>query len=136
MNPEVPGEMEARPLRVLVVDDDPDMVSSMARVLGQRGFEVACANDGKEAVAKNGSWKPDAVIMDVRMPRMNGIEACLKLQRARDVLVILMTGFADALDEANESIFAAADRTGKVEIMMKPLDIDRIIQRIRSCSPR
>ena len=115
-------------MTILIVDDEPDMVSSLARILMARGFEVDSACDGKEAVTKNLDWAPDAVIMDVRMPRLNGIDACLEVQRARSgVLVILMTGFSDALDEANESIFAEAGRNGRVEVMMKPLDLDRVL---------
>lgn len=120
--------MEARPIKILVVDDEPDLVSSLSRILALQGFEVECAHDGKQAVEKNLKWEPDVVIMDVRMPRQNGIEACLEMLRERkEVLVILMTGFSDALDEANESIFAEAGRCGRVEVMMKPLNVDRIL---------
>lgn len=120
--------MEARPIKILVVDDEPDLVSSLSRILALQGFEVECAHDGKQAVEKNLEWEPDAVIMDVRMPRQNGIEACLEMLRERkEVLVILMTGFSDALDEANESIFAEAGRSGRVEVMMKPLNVERIL---------
>lgn len=115
-------------MKILIVDDDPDMVSSLSRILKTRGFEVESASDGRGAVAMNLDWEPDAVIMDVRMPRLNGIEACLEVQQARSgVMVILMTGFSDALDEANESIFAEAGRNGRVSVMMKPIDLDRVM---------
>lgn len=122
--------------KILVVDDEPDLVASLSRILKFRGFQVESARDGREAVEKNLNWQPDAVIMDVRMPRQNGIEACLQMQRAREnVLVILMTGFSDALDEANESIFAEVDRRGRVEVMMKPLDLDRVMKLLRDQEP-
>lgn len=125
--------MNERLRKILVVDDEPDLVASLCRILKYRGFEAASARDGREATEMNLSWQPDAVIMDVRMPRQNGIEACLEMQRARtNVLVILMTGFSDALDEANESIFAEADRRGRVEVMMKPLDLDRVMKLLRN----
>lgn len=130
-----PPDLKPRPTRILIVDDIPDVLTSLSRVLQMRGFEVATACDGKEAVEINLSWKPDAVIMDVRMPRMNGIEACLEIQRAREtVLVVLMTGFAEALDLANESIFAEAGRHGRVAVMMKPLDLDCVMDLIKSAS--
>jgi DNA-binding NtrC family response regulator len=125
--------MNSKRLKILVVDDEPDLVTSLSRVLELRGFEVKAARDGKEAIAKNLEWEPDAVIMDVRMPRLNGIAAYLEMQRTRPgVLVILMTGFSDALDEANESIFEAAARNGRVEVMMKPLDLDRVMALLTS----
>jgi len=115
-------------MKILIVDDEPDMVTSLARILSKKGFHVAQACDGDEAVAKNRSWEPDAVMMDIRMPKMNGIDACLAVQRDRpEVLVILMTGFSDALDEANESIFKMASDNRRVELMMKPLDFDRVL---------
>lgn len=119
--------METRPVKILVVDDEPDLVTSLRRLLELNGFDVECAHDGKEAVEKNLAWGPDAVVMDVRMPRQNGIDACLEILRDRkEVVVILMTGFSDALDEANESIFTEAGRSGRVEVMMKPLKVERI----------
>ncbi len=63
------------------------------------------------------------------MPRMTGIEACLEVQR--EVFVILMTGFSEALDEANQSIFAEACQSSRVELMMKPLDLDRVVAVLR-----
>ena len=120
-------------LKILVVDDEPDMVASLSRILLGRGFDVSCACDGKDAITQNLVWEPDAVIMDIRMPRMNGIEACLELLRVRmSLLVILMTGFSEALDEANESIFAEADRNGRVVVMMKPLDLDRVMDLLQT----
>jgi CheY-like chemotaxis protein len=119
-------------MKILIVDDEPDMVTSLSRVLVGAGFLVESASDGQAAVEMNRVWHPDALIMDIRMPRLNGIEACLAVQTERpDVPVILMTGFSDALDEANESIFVQACQRGQVRIMLKPLDLDRVIQIIR-----
>jgi CheY-like chemotaxis protein len=120
-------------MKILIVDDEPDMVASLGRILSAAGFEVASACDGLEAVETARRWQPDALIMDIRMPRMNGIEACLAVQKERpEVPVILMTGFSDALDEANENIFVRACQRGQVRIMLKPLDLDRVIQMIRT----
>lgn len=119
-------------MKVLIVDDEPDMVASLARIMVGAGFEVESACDGQEALAKSRTCGPDFVIMDIRMPRMNGIEACLAVQQELpDVPIILMTGFSDALDEANESIFARACQQGQIRIMLKPLDLDRVIQMVR-----
>ena len=119
-------------MKILIVDDDPDMVTSLSRIMAKAGFEVESACDGQEAVEKNLSWKPHAVIMDIRMPRMNGIEACLAVQEeSPNIPVILMTGFSDALDDANQSIFRQACQKCQVQIMLKPLDLDRVIQIVR-----
>ncbi|MBU6302858.1 MAG: response regulator [Verrucomicrobia bacterium] len=120
-------------MKVLIVDDDQDMVASLERILQGAGFCVESACDGQEALLKNRCFHPDFLIMDIRMPRLNGVEACLAVQRERpEVPVILMTGFSDAVDEANTGIFVRACRQGQVRIMLKPLDLDRVIRIVRS----
>ena len=120
-------------MKVLIVDDDPDMVTSLVRILESAGFEVESASDGEEALLKNRVFHPDFLIMDIRMPRLNGMETCLAVHNERpDVPVILMTGFSDAVDEANAAIFARACRQGRVRIMLKPLDLDRVIRIVRN----
>jgi len=68
--------MAARAARVLVVDDDPYTRDILDRFLTERGFEVESANDGEEALRSIESYEPDIVLLDIRMPRMDGIE-CL-----------------------------------------------------------
>ena len=126
---------ESYAMKILIVDDEPDMVASLSRIMAKAGFQVESACDGQEAVEKNLSWKPDAVIMDIRMPRMNGIEACFAVQQeSPDIPVILMTGFSDALDDANQSVFHQACQKRQVHIMLKPLDLDRVIRIVRGDS--
>ncbi len=119
-------------MKILIVDDDPDMVSSLARNIKGAGFQVESASNGEEAIAKNLTFEPDAILMDVRMPRLNGIDACLEVQQARpEVRVILMTGFSESLDEANQEVLAQACQKGRVELMTKPLDLDRVMALLR-----
>jgi DNA-binding response OmpR family regulator len=100
-------------MKVLIVDDDPDMVASLVRIMKAAGFAVESASDGQEALVKNRLFHPDFLIMDIRMPRLNGVDTCLAVQRERpEVPVILMTGFSDAVDEANAGIFARACQGG------------------------
>jgi len=120
-------------MKVLIVDDDPDMVASLVRIMKGAGFAVESASDGQEALVKNRLFHPDFLIMDIRMPRLNGVDTCLAVQRERpEVPVILMTGFSDAVDEANAGIFARACQGGQVRIMLKPLDLDRVIRIVRN----
>jgi len=118
--------------RVLIVDDNPDMRKSLGRILEMNGSEIRHAVDGAEAVEQCRDWGPDAVILDIRMPRMNGTEAYWEVRRGRpDLLVVLMTGFADALDEANQKILAEACEDQRVELMLKPLDLERLLALLR-----
>jgi CheY-like chemotaxis protein len=107
--------------RVLVVDDDRQMVKTIRAILDHRGFESIPAYSGEEAVAAVAAAPPaatpfGAVLMDVRMPGMDGVEASLKMRAAHpDMPVILMTAYAA------QEILAQARTAGVVAIMPKPL---------------
>jgi two-component system, NtrC family, response regulator HydG len=103
--------------RVLVVDDDRQMVKTIRAILDHRGWESTPAYSGEEAVeAAKGGPPFGAVLMDVRMPGMNGVEACLQMHAAHpDMPVILMTAYAA------QEILAQAHRAGVVTILPKPL---------------
>lgn len=103
----------------LVVDDDEDMRESVAAVLEHAGFEVARASDGKEAVARCAAARPDIVLMDVRMPRMDGFSACLALRAlpdGGDLPIVLSTGFDD-VDSINR-----AYECGATDFVTKPIN--------------
>jgi two-component system, OmpR family, alkaline phosphatase synthesis response regulator PhoP len=81
-----------KPARVLIVDDEPNIVLSLEFLLGQEGYEVAVARDGAEALARAEELRPDLVLLDVMLPALDGFEVCRRL-RAREPApkVILLT---------------------------------------------
>jgi DNA-binding NtrC family response regulator len=104
--------------RILVVDDDPGMVRTLMDVLRLHGWDVDGASSGAEAVAAVERRSYTAVLMDVRMPGMDGLAAFHRIHLKRPgTPVILMTAFAadDTLDEAL--------RTGVMKVLPKPLDL-------------
>jgi CheY-like chemotaxis protein len=86
------------PHRILVVDDEPDCREATVRYLKRAGYDVHCASGGREAVALIGTPAPDAIILDYRMPEMDGV-AVLEVFRSylnwADVPVIMITAYAD-----------------------------------------
>jgi CheY-like chemotaxis protein len=102
--------------RVLVVDDDPIMRRAMRKHLEAAGFEVCEASDGLEAIEQTSIVKPDLVILDVAMPRLNGIDAARELMRFHpNVPVILHTLHADiiraqGLPEGVSNVIAKGER--------------------------
>jgi CheY-like chemotaxis protein len=112
--------------RVLVVDDDRQMVKTIRAILDHRGWESIPAYSGEEAVEAAKAEPPiRAVLMDVRMPGMNGVEACLQMHAARpDMPVILMTAYAA------QEILAQARRAGVVTIFPKPLAWPKLIAQL------
>jgi two-component system alkaline phosphatase synthesis response regulator PhoP len=87
-----------RPLKVLVVDDEPDIVEILSYNLVKENFEVSKAYNGYEAVSYALKNHPDLIIMDIRMPEMNGIEACRmikKNEQMKDIPVLFLTADND-----------------------------------------
>ncbi len=84
--------------RILVVDDEPDFASIVQANLKREGFDVEVAYDGVEAMAKVEANPPDAIVLDVMMPEMDGYEVCSKLKgdkKYEDIPIIMLTAVAD-----------------------------------------
>jgi DNA-binding response OmpR family regulator len=88
--------------RILLVDDEPDVVKVVSKRLETEGFEVLVAPTGKEALAKAPAERPDAIILDVMLPEISGFEVCAKLKqdaRTRQIPIIIYTGKGRQGDE-------------------------------------
>ena len=68
--------METKPIRILIADDEPDIIEIISFHLNKAGYEVATAKDGSEAIDLAKSFNPDCIILDVMMPKRNGFEVC------------------------------------------------------------
>lgn len=107
---------------VLVVDDDRQMVKTFAAVLRRRGWESLTAFDGEEAVQVAREHHVDVVLMDVRMPGMNGVDALRAIRRDKPLTpVILMTAYAAS------DLLEQAERDGALSIMNKPVPLPRLL---------
>jgi two-component system OmpR family response regulator len=89
---------EGRPLRVLLVDDDAESIDMLREYLETEGFEVSVANNGADGLSSALNGMHDALILDVMMPRMNGIEVLRRLRRDSQVPVIMLTAKGDNVD--------------------------------------
>jgi two-component system response regulator MprA len=122
----VSGGAAATP-RVLVVDDDRAVRESLRRSLEFNGYAVSLASDGAEALAGIGSQTPDAVIMDVMMPRLDGIEATRALRAAGNDVPILVLTARDAVGDRVEGLDAGAD-----DYLTKPFALQELLARLRA----
>ena len=83
---------ESKPAKILIVDDEPNIVLSLEFLLGQEGYEVAVARDGDEALARAEELSPDLVLLDVMLPALDGFEVCRRLRALEPApKVILLT---------------------------------------------
>jgi DNA-binding response OmpR family regulator len=117
--------------RILVVDDDRELVKFLARVLQGEGWEVGAAYDGEEALRKVKAGEWDAVLLDIRMPKLDGL-AALKLMRQYDpdFPVVLITG------EAEQGDMMEAYRSGAYTCLVKPLDDQEVVRAVRGALER
>lgn len=114
---------------VLLVDDEPDNVELLTRRLGRRGFAVVGATSATEAVALAVSAKPDVVLMDLKMPGVDGFEATRRLKAdpaTAHLPVIALT--AHALQEDRDRALAA----GAIDYESKPVELDRLVGKIQA----
>ena len=118
-------------MQILVVDDDPAVRDSLARSLHYSGYEVETAEDGLEALAKLSNLHPDAVVMDVMMPRLDGLETTKMLRaNGNDVPILVLTA-RDAVGDRVDGLDAGAD-----DYMVKPFSLEELLARLRALTRR
>jgi two-component system, OmpR family, response regulator MprA len=118
-------------MRVLVADDEPAVRSSLGRALELKSYEVALAADGREALDALREQTVDAVVLDVSMPNLDGLEVCRRLRGAGDRTPILMLTARDAIDARVAGLDAGAD-----DYLVKPFALDELLARLRALTRR
>ena len=113
--------------RVLVVDDDRAVRESLRRSLEFNGYDVALAGDGAEALASIARTPPDVIVLDVMMPRLDGIETTKALRGAGNDLPILVLTARDTVGDRVEGLDAGAD-----DYLTKPFALEELLARLRA----
>jgi two-component system, OmpR family, response regulator MprA len=114
-------------VRILVVDDDRAVRESLRRSLSFNGYSVELAQDGQEALERITSDRPDAVVLDVMMPRMDGLQVCRHLRSTGDDLPILVLTARDSVSERVAGLDAGAD-----DYLPKPFALEELLARMRA----
>lgn len=121
--------MEANLKKVLIVDDEADILEIIAYNLIREGYEIQTAKNGIEALEKVGTFKPDLVILDIMMPKMSGVEVC-EIIRAKpeynDTLIIFLTALSD------ESSQIKGLETGADDYVSKPISPKVLVSRVNA----
>ena len=113
--------------RVLIVDDEPAVRAALDRALRLDGYDVALAADGREALDRLADTRQDAVILDVAMPGVDGLEVCRRLRDAGDRTPVLMLTARDAIDDRVAGLDAGAD-----DYLVKPFALKELKARLRA----
>jgi DNA-binding response OmpR family regulator len=121
-------EMNAtgRDPRVLVVEDDEEIALVLQRSLRLEGYEVRIAGDGETALDQSAAFNPDLVILDLGLPKLDGIEVARRLRSADDVPILMLTA-RDALESRVEGLDSGAD-----DYLVKPFERQELLARLRA----
>ena len=114
-------------MRILVVDDEPAVRESLRRALQLEGYDVDLAGDGEEALARVRANSVDALVLDVSMPRLDGLETCRRLRSAGDNVPVLMLTARDEVSDRVAGLDAGAD-----DYVVKPFALEELLARLRA----
>ena len=115
-------------MRILVVDDERAVRDSLRRALELEGYQIELAGDGREALYRlDSDVQPDAVILDVLMPGLDGLEVCRRLRATGNSVPVLMLTARDAVENRVEGLDAGAD-----DYVTKPFALEELLARVRA----
>ena len=114
-------------MRILVVDDEPAVREALERILRLEGFEVEMACDGREAVRSQATAPADAVLLDVLMPHLDGLEVCRRMRDTGDRTPVLMLTARDEVGDRVAGLEAGAD-----DYLPKPFALEELLARLRA----
>ncbi|WP_330295958.1 response regulator transcription factor [Streptomyces sp. NBC_00503] len=113
--------------RILVVDDEPEVRAAVEDGLAVEGYEVRGAADGLAALSEVALWQPDAVVLDVMMPVLDGLGVCRRLRAVGDRTPVLVLTALDAVSDRIDGLDAGAD-----DYLVKPFALDELLARVRA----
>ncbi|HEX8857350.1 MAG TPA: response regulator transcription factor [Thermoleophilaceae bacterium] len=112
--------------RVLVVEDDAEIGGALRRSLRLEGYDVRLAEDGVAALEESSLFEPDAVVLDLGLPRLDGMDVAKRLRESSDVPILMLTA-RDATDARVAGLDAGAD-----DYLVKPFERDELLARLRA----
>jgi len=113
-------------MRILIVDDDPEILNVVRRGLAYEGYTIDTATDGAEALAKAREREPDLAILDVMMPGMDGIEVAKRLRQGGDIPILMLTAKGTVADKV------AGLGSGADDYLVKPFAFDELLARVKA----
>ncbi|WP_028063931.1 response regulator transcription factor [Solirubrobacter soli] len=114
-------------MRLLIIDDDRALRAALRRALTLEGYEVDDAASGDEALASIAARRPDAVVLDIGLPGIDGLELCRRLRAAGDRVPVLLLTARDAIEDRIDGLDAGAD-----DYLVKPFDLGELQARLRA----
>ncbi|MFC5804909.1 response regulator transcription factor [Streptomyces formicae] len=113
--------------RILVVDDDPEVRAAVGDALCVEGYDIREAADGLAALSEMAAWQPDALVLDVMMPVLDGLAVCRRLRALGDRTPVIVLTALDSVSERVDGLDAGAD-----DYLVKPFALDELTARVRA----
>ena len=113
-------------MRILIIEDEADLLASLAKALREEGYAVDTATDGEEGLYKAQSWDYDALVLDVMLPRLDGWTLLERLRQTKKTPVLMLT----ARDTARDRVRGLD--TGADDYLVKPFDLNELFARLRA----
>jgi DNA-binding response OmpR family regulator len=112
--------------RVLVVDDAPEFVEMLVPLLQREGYQTAVARDGEDAVETARQFSPDVIVLDLNLPKLDGVEVCRTVRAFSDAYVVMLTARGDEVDRV------VGLEVGADDYMTKPFSARELVARVRA----
>ncbi|MER6631797.1 response regulator transcription factor [Streptomyces sp. NPDC000987] len=122
-----PADGDRDPQRILIVDDEPAVREALQRSLAFEGYGTEVAVDGADALEKATAHRPDLIVLDIQMPRMDGLTTARRIRGAGDTTPILMLTARDTVGDRVTGLDAGAD-----DYLVKPFELDELFARVRA----
>jgi two-component system OmpR family response regulator len=113
-------------MRILVIEDEPDLLSSLAQALREEGYAVDTANQGEDGLYKAENYNYDAIVLDVMLPKMDGWQVLARLRKTKKTPVLMLT----ARDQSRDRVRGLD--TGADDYVVKPFDLSELFARVRA----
>ncbi len=119
--------------KILIVDDDPDLVESVRIILESKGYEVEAAYDGIEGLEKVKEFQPDLIVLDVMMPKKNGYEVCKELKsdpKYSSIPILLLTAVVSQIPSSSQYTLDQGMETEADDYVDKPVEPEELVRRV------
>jgi two-component system OmpR family response regulator len=113
-------------MRILIVEDEPDLLRALAQAFREEGYAVDTATDGEDSLFKAESWEYDAIVLDVMLPKLDGWEVLRRLRKTKNTPVLMLTARDQTRDRVR-GLDAGAD-----DYLVKPFDLAELLARLRA----
>ncbi len=117
---------DGTPLRILVVDDEASLTDLLSMALRYEGWDVKSANGGQDALSTAREWKPDAMVLDVMMPDLDGLQVLSRLRQNNDDTPVLFLTAKDSVEDRVTGLTAGGD-----DYVTKPFSLEEVVARLR-----